>query len=196
MKKAIYFVRHAQTEWNSRRLFQGHTDIPLNEAGRKEAENLRLHLRSVSFVRAYASDLSRAQETAEIITKDSGLEVACDLRLREKNYGTWEGKPVEEFQCAPESEQNEGEPWLEVQIRMMAFFQDLVAQDFEGNALVVSHAGALKRLISELLEIPVHNLHLSNASYCKLLHAEGSWYYAEGSASIILSIAEKIAHKI
>ncbi|MCB1223613.1 MAG: histidine phosphatase family protein, partial [Mesotoga sp.] len=65
----IYFVRHGETEWNNSNRWQGRSDIPLSEKGRKQAEItgtfLKEHVPSVAAI--YSSDLKRAKETAEII---------------------------------------------------------------------------------------------------------------------------------
>ena len=63
----IYMMRHGETDWNVHHLFQGRTDIPLNENGRKVAEWTRDGLKDVHFDVAFCSPLSRAKETAQII---------------------------------------------------------------------------------------------------------------------------------
>ena len=63
----IYLMRHGQTDWNIRHLFQGRTDIPLNENGRYVAELTRDGLKDVKFDVAFCSPLCRAKETAQIV---------------------------------------------------------------------------------------------------------------------------------
>src|SRR5262252_2076150 len=92
----LLLVRHGETDWNAEGRLQGHTDRPLSDFGRRQARALADELAGDSIVAVYASDLSRARETAEIVAAQLGLEVALDPRLREKDWGTWEGLTPEE----------------------------------------------------------------------------------------------------
>ena len=74
----FYFVRHGETDWNRKHLFQGRTDIPLNENGRKVAELTREGLREVAFDIAFCSPLCRAKETAEIILQGRDIKLIED----------------------------------------------------------------------------------------------------------------------
>lgn len=172
---SIYFVRHAETDWNTKTLIQGLVDIPLNDSGKNQAKALSHYLSSVNFSKIFASDLARAYETASIIAEGRNLPILKDSRLREKNYGSWEGKPLKEFLQATDAEKDEGEPWSEVTKRMWNFLHELLTEIKSGNILVVSHGGALKRLISSMLGITYEELHFFNAGFCRLTHSEGHW---------------------
>ena len=63
----IYLVRHGQTEWNRTHRFQGRSDVPLNAEGQRQVRETASALKDVSFTAIYASPLSRAVETAELI---------------------------------------------------------------------------------------------------------------------------------
>lgn len=65
-------------------------DISINAAGRQEADALRLRLAPVTFDRVITSTLFRARETAEIVAR-RGVPIEADPRLREMDYGAWEG---------------------------------------------------------------------------------------------------------
>ena len=65
----LFLVRHGETVWNVERRCQGHTDIPLNEKGLEQAEKLGRYLQNVQLDAVYASDLSRAGQTAEKIAQ-------------------------------------------------------------------------------------------------------------------------------
>lgn len=76
----FYLVRHGQTDWNRAGKIQGTTDIPLNETGRQQAEQLAIVLKERSGYPAktridavYASPLARAFQTAEILAKEEKL---------------------------------------------------------------------------------------------------------------------------
>lgn len=87
----IYITRHGQTDWNVQHKAQGRTDIPLNETGRKQAEELRDKIKHLKFDAVYASPLKRARETAEIAT-DGKYKIQFDDRLMERSLGDFEGK--------------------------------------------------------------------------------------------------------
>lgn len=91
----MWLVRHGQTDWNLNGIYQGQSDIPLNETGIQQARDLAVELRQTRFERIYSSDLDRARQTAEIIAAELGVPVVVDARLREINQGVWEGKTIE-----------------------------------------------------------------------------------------------------
>lgn len=63
----IYLVRHGETEWNRTHRFQGRSDVPLNVEGQSQVRETALALKDIPFTAIYASPLSRAVETAELI---------------------------------------------------------------------------------------------------------------------------------
>jgi len=62
----LLLVRHGETVWNANQRYQGQRDVPLSPEGRRQARQLRERLRRETVHAVYASDLSRARETAEI----------------------------------------------------------------------------------------------------------------------------------
>lgn len=97
----LYITRHGKTMLNTTDRSQGWIDAPLTPAGVEVAEALGRGLKSegVEFDAVYTSDSGRAIETAEIVLKEIGidLEIHRDKRLREFNFGTYEGMPNEEM---------------------------------------------------------------------------------------------------
>lgn len=85
----LLLVRHGETDWNRDHIWQGHTGPPLNETGRSQAASLANQIQGV--VAVYSSDTERALETAGILAGPHQLEVRVDERLREVNFGHWEG---------------------------------------------------------------------------------------------------------
>ncbi|MDO9508504.1 MAG: histidine phosphatase family protein [Thermovirgaceae bacterium] len=96
----LVFVRHGETEWNSSLRFQGQTDVPLGETGRRQAMLLAERLKPVNFDRIYSSPLSRAFETASIITERSSFagDIVTTEGLSEMSFGGWESLTIAEIQ--------------------------------------------------------------------------------------------------
>lgn len=91
MLKTIHLFRHGQTDWNINRRLQGHTDIPLNEEGRKQALTLQSYFAENPVELFITSDLQRAQQTAGIANEKLGLPVKVSADFREVFLGELEG---------------------------------------------------------------------------------------------------------
>lgn len=88
----IYLIRHGQTDWNCRRLFQGELDIPLNDQGLAQAEGIGRRFQGVPIDRIYHSPLSRAKDTAEALARYTGAPLTSTDGLHEICMGDWQGK--------------------------------------------------------------------------------------------------------
>jgi phosphoserine phosphatase len=158
----LFLVRHGETAWNAQRRFQGQSDVALSERGRLQAAAIASALASIPFNHAYASDLQRASETAQAIVAKRGLTVHLDVRLREFDFGAWEGLTWTQIvELWPEVEQRlttqprryepvGGERFEHVVARVRAFLSELFASVTTGYALVVTHAGALHAMMETL----------------------------------------------
>lgn len=87
----LYIIRHGETDWNVKRRFQGHSDIPLNEEGRRLARLTAEALKEVPFARIYTSPLKRASETAAIIKGARQIPIIEEPRIIEIGFGEYEG---------------------------------------------------------------------------------------------------------
>jgi probable phosphoglycerate mutase len=94
---AFWFLRHGETDWNTKDLSQGNIDIPLNETGLAQARSAALLLRGKAIKSVISSPLSRARVTAEIAAAELGLSVQVDEGLREASYGVQEGVPMADW---------------------------------------------------------------------------------------------------
>ena len=138
----LLLVRHGETDWNAEGKLQGHTDRPLNDYGRRQAQALADRLVDEDIDALYASDLSRARETAEILGETLGLAVDVDPDLREKNWGSWEGLTSEErLHVAYEGETSE-----EHRERTLRAVERIAGRHPSGRVVVVTHGGSLRRL--------------------------------------------------
>jgi broad specificity phosphatase PhoE len=157
----LILIRHGPTEWNALRRFQGRTDMPLSSQGRSQTRAIAEALRSEKLDRIYSSDLARAAETARTLAESRGAEVVLDERLREFDFGCWEGLTWDEIVAAnpqltgvgstavrlyaPEG----GESFAQVRARAASFLEELPPEEVRAAA-VVTHAGVLHAIFSVL----------------------------------------------
>jgi probable phosphoglycerate mutase len=150
----ILLARHAETDWNLGRRVQGHTDVPLNPAGREQAQALAALLSGEALTAIYASDLERARETAAAVARVHGLEVTVDPDLREKHFGSWEGltdlEIAARFPDAVRGRWGDGETTEEVAARVLGALERIRARHGSGSVLVVSHGGPLRAILQHL----------------------------------------------
>jgi broad specificity phosphatase PhoE len=147
----LWLVRHGQTDWNLKGIYQGQSDIPLNETGIEQARKLAGELSGTEFQGIYSSDLIRARQTADIIAAELGIPVTLDARLREINQGIWEGKTIEyvkntyqpDFSRNPKyitTPRAEGaESLAEVIVRMVEAANEYYLAHPEGRILLATH---------------------------------------------------------
>jgi probable phosphoglycerate mutase len=89
----LYLCRHGDTEWSPTRRLAGHTDLPLTKDGEVSARKLGERLKGIPFERVLVSPLRRAHQTAALAGFATAQE---DARLREMNFGRYEGRTVDE----------------------------------------------------------------------------------------------------
>src|SRR3954451_24173941 len=163
----LLLVRHGETDWNAEGKLQGHTDRPLNEYGRRQAQALADRLAGEQVDALYASDLCRARETAEILGERLGIPVDVDTDLREKNWGTWEGLTSDErLEVAFEGETSEAH-----RERMLRAVERIVERHPQGRVVVVTHGGSLRRLqaVASGFAAPV----IENCAVWAVAHEDG-----------------------
>lgn len=90
-------VRHGETAWNRVARIQGHTDIPLNDAGLWQARQVGEAVAAEGIDAIYSSDLQRAADTARAIGRAAGVPVQLDASLRERHFGELEGLTHDEI---------------------------------------------------------------------------------------------------
>ena len=170
----IIIIRHGETEWNKTGRFQGHSDVPLSAEGRAQAAALGKNLVVDHVDAIYASDLTRAMETAAPLAQRFGLEVISDPLLRELNFGAWEGRnfndvnaenpnAMKNFYTDPEqADIPESEPFPEFQRRVAGRVREIVAHERGKRVVIVSHGASIRILLADLLSMPIRSIwHLS-----------------------------------
>ncbi len=154
-------VRHGRTEWNATQRFQGRTDVPLSKDGQGQARAVARALADDRFDAIYSSDLQRARHTALAIAKGRDLDVRLDVRLREFDFGAWEGLTWAEIvrrfpqlrnitrTSARDYAPLGGETFANVRQRARSFLHDVRGAP-HSRVAVVTHAGVLHASIAEL----------------------------------------------
>lgn len=155
----VLLARHGETDDNRPPIrFQGFRDTPLNDTGRKQAHELAARVAGDGIHSLWASDLSRARETAEIVGARIGLAPRLDARLREASRGEWEGRlfidvereDPERFAAwmrgGPEWRFPGGESLQDQLDRVSAALSDIHAAG-ELPALVVCHGGSIRVML-------------------------------------------------
>jgi broad specificity phosphatase PhoE len=197
-------IRHGETDWNADGRWQGRAPTPLNDLGREQSRLLGRYLAAQGprIDMLYSSDLIRARQTAEAIAAPLGLIIQFDPRLREIDLGDWQGLTraeveawdTERYTAYQADRRNHpipnGESWMQVQGRIRAAFDDLAGQHVSQTFALVSHGGAIGRLIESLfgtIERPT----LSNTSITVLEQAapDADWQLARVAWSPHLSDA-------
>jgi broad specificity phosphatase PhoE len=154
----VLIVRHGSTDLNkesgdSPDRIRGWIDVPLNDKGRKDAENAAKKLAHEDPVAIHTSDLIRAEETAHIINKDFHVPLDISTDLRPWNLGVYQGqetaKIIDELTDLIRNENKrpvDGETFKEFRIRYLKKLNQIMEQAEVSNAclFVVSHFRNLK----------------------------------------------------
>jgi broad specificity phosphatase PhoE len=187
--------RHGQTIWNVEHRFQGQTDISLDETGEAQAEYAARRLATLMPSAIFASDLSRAQQTAAPLSRLTGLPVTPDKGLRERSGGVWEGLTDAEIRERYPRERAswdppDGEPTSVVADRMGAAITRIAVGLEPGQlAVVVSHGAALRIGMERVLGLPAEGIGvlgpLANCSWSVLSVAGDHWRLLEYNAGTL-----------
>jgi broad specificity phosphatase PhoE len=150
----IYLARHGESDWNAENRFQGHTDRPLTDLGRRQAELLAQQVAEIPLGAVYTSPLRRCAETAEIVAEPLGLQPVRDAALCEVDVGSWAGlnrREVEErfpegFRSwiAGGSGWEDGESYEAMADRVLRAVRSIAESHGDGHVLVVSHGGPIR----------------------------------------------------
>lgn len=168
----ILLIRHGETAWNRARRMQGQIDIPLSEAGQRQAQALGTALAAAERpVAIYASDLQRARHTAQPVATAHAMPLALDAGLRERCYGAFEGLLYEEIsERYPQAfadwraripharfpaGEREAETLQEFHQRSVDAVTRIVQRHAGGPLIIVTHGGVLDCLYREATDMPI-----------------------------------------
>ncbi len=184
----LVLVRHGESTWNRDHRIQGQLDPPLSGEGRLQAELLGARLAGRAFVAAYASDLKRAAETAELVGRRGGPRALPVEGLREIFLGEWEGLTAEEIAARfPEAWARwvkepdwdvvpGGEGAAPFEARVSATIDEIWSRHAQGEVLVVTHGGVIQVALHRVIGRPSRGLFpfkIQNASISVLERRDG-----------------------
>jgi len=163
----FYLIRHGRTDWNDLNHIQGKSDIPLNNNGIQQAHELAARIMSdnlpVKYI--YTSPLTRAVQTASILSNALNIPYHIHDGLREVDLGDWEGLSWEEVASRfPETyrvwhterrytKANGGESYNDMFERTFAALTEL-ANKLDGDTAIITHSAVIMALMCHINNVP------------------------------------------
>lgn len=142
MSIELTYFPHGTSTDNEKGISSGWSDVDLSEIGKRQITELKQIICDRHFDAAFCSDLKRANNTA-IILFEGIPAVIPDIRLRECNYGEYNGQPA----SMVEPLQREhifnkfpgGESYEDVKDRIKDFL-DFLKENYDGKSIaIISH---------------------------------------------------------
>jgi len=175
----IYLIRHTLPEVPSGVCY-GHADVDVADTFEQELNKLQAKLPQASRPLLMTSPLRRCLKLAEEVAKYFGCpSVQKDERLMELNFGDWELKSWTDIPQGIVAEWSDehvrqappnGESYVQLHARAMHFFEELSARNDIENALVFTHAGVIRALVSELSGMPLREASAVVVDYGSVTH--------------------------
>jgi probable phosphoglycerate mutase len=200
--RRVLVWRHGETGHNASGLYQGQLDVHLSDRGREQAATAAAVLARRGVTRLLSSDLARAADTADALAARTGLRVEHDPRLREIHVGRWQGLShpevvarypdvVAALDRGEDAVRGEhGERVADVQVRVRAVFEDLVARlDPDGTAVVATHGMTSRALVADVVGLTYRQAWLSlvglhNCHWAELVEHRTGWRLEAWNAGV------------
>ncbi len=166
----LFLIRHAETEWNNARIFQGHLDSTVTSRGLEQAAELAKRLASEGIAAVYSSDQNRSVQTAQAVASRLGLPVIPRAELREIDTGDWTGMSYQDARAQwpdvydhwknrPDLLQMPGgESVVQVQQRALRFIDEVRLRHVGQTVCVVTHNTVVRAILCHLLGWPLARL--------------------------------------
>ena len=162
-------IRHAESNWNKKGIFQGQKNPKLSSNGLIQASKIHFGLKGIPVDYIYSSDLERAKRTAQILNSTLNVPIEITENIREIGFGQWEGLKRNEVQAKYPDVFNEwirnglilekiqdAETLNDLTGRLIQFIADVKLKHTDDKTiLIVSHGGTIRILAKMLLGIPV-----------------------------------------
>lgn len=163
----IILIRHGQTKWNAQGRFQGQSDTELLPEGIAQAKLLAQHFPLTKLDAIYCSDLSRARQTAQPIADKFKLKVQPCSRLREMNFGVWEGMLFDDINKKwPDAMRKffddplcvnipEAENFEELEQRAVQAVEEIITNNNGKTVAIVAHGAVNKAVLGHIMHVPL-----------------------------------------
>lgn len=185
-------IRHGETDWNVQSRLQGTSDIPLNENGIRQAVAAARAIDGSEWDLVISSPLSRARDTARIISDANALgEVEIEQLLLERAFGEAEGLNYHDWKLTHDPRQGipGGESLVELEARARRCLEVFAERYASKRVLAVSHGAFIRKLvrIASNKQLPLEGDRFANTSLTKLVFDGDQWtvsYYNPVSLSV------------
>jgi alpha-ribazole phosphatase len=159
----LILIRHAQTDYNLQKRYCGFSNPPLNDKGIEQVKRLAKRLKGLKIDKIYSSDLKRAYQTAQIISKNNSVEKLTELR--EMNFGIFEGLSYQEImskysriyrkwlRSPQEIVIPEGESLIALTSRVRDILVEILSNNQGRTVAVVTHAGPISIILCDILKV-------------------------------------------
>ncbi len=175
----FYFVRHGQTVWNVENKICGATESPLTEYGRQQAAETGKNIleSGIKADEILYSPLSRAADTAKIISEMTGIPCRVEMRLMEQNFGKWESTPRdgEAFRKAKEAcacRYDGGESMLHLAQRIYNLLDEIKQESERKTYILVAHNGIARMVQSYFYDMTNEEFAEFGVKNCQVVRYE------------------------
>ena len=184
----IIFLRHAQAENNTKRILAGRTEgVSLTKTGIQQAERISEYLKPLDISAIYSSPIGRAKHTAEIVTKNSAIDVELDERLTEIDMGKFTRMNYDDmfakygniflkfYENNPVIAEHEVETFPSVQKRILDMVDHVIKKHKNENVILVTHMDPIKSMLANVMDLKpktLFELIIANASFTILTEQE------------------------
>ena len=195
MSYEFLLFRHGETDWNHKQIFQGHTDIPLNAKGLKQAQDLGERIQDWQPDVVLSSDLIRARKTADGALQHWKAPIVISDQLREMNLGKAEGLHRDDVMklAGPDwvrwispGENDEhfgfpgGETKHETRVRVLRYLEDYVKRNPHHKRIAVStHGGVIRRVTHGLEGTPKDGVPIPNCVTYRMNLDSNGWSFIQ-----------------
>jgi alpha-ribazole phosphatase len=160
----LWLIRHGLASGGEGRCI-GRSDLALADEGRAQIRRLVATVEGVPDA-IYSSDRARARDSAAMLASAWSRAVMADARLRELDFGVWEGRTWEELEREDGARLQQwmrdwvherppgGESMVDLRDRVAAWVAEVRERTPDGQVAVVAHAGSIRALLCHLLGLP------------------------------------------
>lgn len=176
----VYFIRHPETTWNVKRLFQGSKEGEISKAGKLATIEFVEKIKNINIDVIYSANNKRSTYLANMIAKyNTDIEVVKDIRINERSFGLLEGESVSErakdpgYKIFDENkrfnwEPPQGESLKKVSVRVKSFLDYIKTKHDKNETIFVVTSGGVIKVALYILKIKT----LKEAMECKIKNLE------------------------